>query len=355
MKETILFPNFFKPFYEMLKEEMQTNISKNGDIEFLSVYDNLYQELFSLSYLTLIYELNNFRENDLLVGETSEERYEYFEKMIGKPFFLEYMEKKYPALITLMNSKLNHIIKCVKQIANAFYRDQVILEKNFGIPFRHIKDMQIGAGDSHENGQTVAILTGDFGKIVYKPTSLKNDIILNELIDQVNPILTVKLKKVKVLSRDNYGWQEYIEHAPCSSQKEMKSFYHRLGSYLSLFYVLNASDYHNENIIAAGEYPIIIDTETLITTGVDTSIENRSIYNLLHDNVLRSGLLPVQTQDSYLDIDMSGLSGGDMKSSKFEVYDIQNKGTDQMTVKRYYWRVRLTKLICHLYLEKKQM
>lgn len=334
METVAIFQNFFKPFYDELEKSLESNVLIKKKTDFLSVSNNLYQELFSLSYLTLIYELNNFRDNGFLEGETSEDRYDYFEKIIGEVFFREYMEKKYPALINLMNEKLNHVIECVKLILDAFYKDQELLEETFGKTFRHIKDIKIGTGDSHESGQTVAILTGDFGSIVYKPNNLMNDIILNELIDQINPALTLKFKKIKVLSRNNYGWQEYIRHTSCNNKQQICSYYHRLGSYLALFYILNASDYHNENVIAAGEYPMIIDTETLITTGKNSSVEDKNLYNLLQDNVLRSGLLPVQTQDSYLDIDMSGLSGGDMKSSKLEVFDIQNQRTDQMVVKK---------------------
>ena len=41
-------------------------------------------------------------------------------------------------------------------------------------------------------------------------------------------------------------------------------FYIRFGEILALSYILNATDLHMENLIAYGEYPVIIDLETFI-------------------------------------------------------------------------------------------
>ena len=39
----------------------------------------------------------------------------------------------------------------------------------------------------------------------------------------------------------------------------MKRFYERQGGYLALLYMLQATDFHHENLIAAGEHPVLLD------------------------------------------------------------------------------------------------
>src|SRR3712207_8377597 len=47
-------------------------------------------------------------------------------------------------------------------------------------------------------------------------------------------------------------------------RSEALRYYERAGMLLCLFYVLEGTDCHYENIIASGEYPVLIDTETLM-------------------------------------------------------------------------------------------
>jgi lantibiotic modifying enzyme len=49
-----------------------------------------------------------------------------------------------------------------------------------------------------------------------------------------------------------------------SKQEEIKRYYQRAGQLLCLLYVLGANDCHNENLIACGEHPVLVDLETLM-------------------------------------------------------------------------------------------
>jgi lantibiotic modifying enzyme len=55
---------------------------------------------------------------------------------------------------------------------------------------------------------------------------------------------------------------EVVEYLPCQNQEEIKRYYQRAGQLLCLLYVLGANDCHNENLIACGEYPVLVDLET---------------------------------------------------------------------------------------------
>ena len=67
-----------------------------------------------------------------------------------------------------------------------------------------------------------------------------------------------------MLDRSTHGWVEFVEHLPCRDHDEARRYYERAGMLLCLFYVLEGTDCHYENIIASGEYPVLIDTETLM-------------------------------------------------------------------------------------------
>ena len=56
--------------------------------------------------------------------------------------------------------------------------------------------------------------------------------------------------------------EEKIENIPCKNESEVEHYYFRMGIHLFLGYALGATDLHGENIIAHGEYPVIIDMET---------------------------------------------------------------------------------------------
>src|SRR5262245_18356616 len=72
-----------------------------------------------------------------------------------------------------------------------------------------------------------------------------------------------RFRALKVIDRGGYGWSEFVAHKPCSSRDEVARFYEWLGGYLAIFHVLRGNDMHFENLIAAGEFPVPVDIETL--------------------------------------------------------------------------------------------
>ena len=102
---------------------------------------------------------------------------------------------------------------------------------------------------------------------------------------------------LEVLDRSTHGWVEFVEHLPCRDHDEARRYYERAGMLLCLFYVLEGTDCHYENIIASGEYPVLIDTETLMhhrareIVPEDENAQTEAFEQLGH-SVLRTGLLP---------------------------------------------------------------
>jgi type 2 lantibiotic biosynthesis protein LanM len=74
----------------------------------------------------------------------------------------------------------------------------------------------------------------------------------------------IRLRSFRILDRGHYAWTEFVAHAPCQDRAEARRYYERAGATLALVYLLRGTDCHGDNVIAAGEHPIVIDLETLL-------------------------------------------------------------------------------------------
>ena len=130
-------------------------------------------------------------------------------------------------------------------------------------------------------------------------------------------------------------------HASCEEDAEAGRYFRRTGMLLCLLYALQATDCHNENLIACGEHPVLIDAETLMhhrARDVAEQGANRGTdalyqaYERMWDSVLTSGMLP-QWQfgaDGRNAYDMTGLGGVGEQSSPFLARHWTNLNTDAM-------------------------
>jgi len=153
--------------------------------------------------------------------------------------------------------------------------------------------------DPHRGGRTVAVLTFESGlKLVYKPKDLGLDMCFANLIDWLNGHgLPLALKAPQVLNRSTHGWVAYITRANCDDALAAQRYYRRAGMLLGLVYLLQGNDCHYENLIACGEYPVLIDVETLLHQRQRLASDEDGdgaggAYQLLEDSVITTGLLP---------------------------------------------------------------
>ena len=104
---------------------------------------------------------------------------------------------------------------------------------------------------------------------------------------------------MQTVSRDGYGWTEFVDHTGCTDQESFKLFFRRAGAWLALFHCFAASDMHQENMIAAGDHPAPIDLEMIL----QATAEEQKIYDLegqafnaaieiIENSVSMVGLLP---------------------------------------------------------------
>src|SRR4029077_10035563 len=177
--------------------------------------------------------------------------------------------------------------------------------------------------------------------LVYKPRSLAVDTHFQEILSWFNTHgYQPGFRTLQLLERRTYGWCEYIEASGCNDQAEIERFYQRQGGYLALLYILEATDFHAENLIAAGEHPVLIDLETLLHPrfGALRDADTHG-YAMLNHSVIRPGLLPHPRQGNGNGpgIDMSGLTG---QTNKISVAGWQGQGTDELHISQEHIEVQ---------------
>ena len=154
-------------------------------------------------------------------------------------------------------------------------------------------------GDRHRGGRQVTGLTFAGGlRLIYKPKDLGLDVAFNGLIAWLNAHgAPVALQPLPVLNRDGYGWTGLAIPEACADEAAVERYYQRAGALACLVYLLQATDCHSENLIAAGEYPVLVDCETLLAPRPRAGLPRGDRWSaltqqLMADSVLASGLVP---------------------------------------------------------------
>ncbi|HEU5373949.1 MAG TPA: type 2 lanthipeptide synthetase LanM family protein [Ktedonobacteraceae bacterium] len=291
---------------------------------------------------TVVLELNIARLRGRLQGETAQERFHDFLRLLQMPEHLQPFLEEYSVLARqlLISSQiwadvsltfLQRLCADWQEILTVFAPEQEPGE---------LTSAAGGAGDTHRGGQSVIILTFSSGwRLVYKPRSLAIDVHFQELLNWLNAQGShLPFPLLKLITKAHYGWSEFISVSDCSSEEEVQRFYERQGGYLALLYMLGASDFHLENVIAAGEHPFLVDLEALFHPQMSTGNGPISLaQHTLDHSVLRAMLLPVRilSNDEHEGIDVSGLARRvEGQLSPHLVPRWEDAGTDEMRLER---------------------
>jgi type 2 lantibiotic biosynthesis protein LanM len=215
----------------------------------------------------------------------------------------EIVSVHYPVLSDLIVREINRWAAHIQELFARLSQDRSSLSATLGLaPDDRLVSLAT-SGDTHRGGRSVCILRFASGfALVYKPRSLCIDVWYKEVLSWISaqPGVSLDITAPRILEREEYGWSEYIEYAPVSDERSEARFYQRMGMLLGLWMVLGGSDGHYENVIARGEYPFVVDTETLFD-GVGHHVSRNSsfvtsaagvCFDELLSSVKRVGFLP---------------------------------------------------------------
>jgi type 2 lantibiotic biosynthesis protein LanM len=303
------------------------------------VLPNLFSALKPLVEKAMVLELNIARVRGQLHDERPEERFRSFCESLRDPEVRLSMARAYPALFRSLYVRTINWVDYTVELLDRLCQDWDLIQNDLlrETEPTTLTAISTGAGDDHRRGRTVAILEFSSGlKLVYKPRSMSLDKHFAEFLEWVNQSgFEPRFRSPKVIVRDGYGWSEFIAHKPCSSHGEVERFYERLGGYLAIFHAFRANDMHFDNLIAAGEFPIPVDIETLFHAVVKQ--EEDPAFNAWQSSVMRVLLLPTRIlgSETQAGVDISGLGG---KSGQYypagSVETWEGTGTDEMRLVR---------------------
>ncbi|MGB3636549.1 MAG: type 2 lanthipeptide synthetase LanM family protein [Rivularia sp. (in: cyanobacteria)] len=376
-EEPIFFEDLFLPIIKVARKKLLIYLTSlnfsycNSLLELLSesaylaLERRLLCQLINISEKTLEFEFSHFRpfKYNLLtllgtdVNFSSDKtHYQTFIQQNLQDGLLAFFQK-YPVLGRFIATQVGFWVESTAEFLQRLEKDIVDIKKLFqpqqeNTDFEQEDDLsqtnllgkvvQISQNlsDSHNQGRCVIALTFESGlKLIYKPKNMGLQVAYNELLDWCNQRkVFLPFKILKVLDHENYGWIEYVEQTPCISEESAQRFYKRAGMLLCLVYALGGNDCHLENLIANGEYPVLVDVETLLHPNVkqvENDVEKPDlplISQQLFDTVLNTGLLPCWelSQDKRTAYDIGGFGSLDQQALLLRISQWKYINTDKM-------------------------
>ncbi|HEV2863656.1 MAG TPA: type 2 lanthipeptide synthetase LanM family protein [Pyrinomonadaceae bacterium] len=296
--------------------------------------------LLNLLGRTLILELNVARLQGSLRGETPQQRFHCFLNDLGRREKALGIFREYPVIARRLVECLDNWVSFGLEFLQRLSDDWEALRANIWREQgpRRLEAVQSDVGDTHRGGRSVVIASFDSGlKLVYKPRPLSIDCHFNEVLRWLNergghpPFRTLR-----ILDRGSYGWVEFVKAEGCDTESEVRRFYERQGGHLALLYALEAVDIHLENLIAAGEHPVLIDLEALFNPLGGMERDAGPLADrVLARSVMSVGLLPqrIWGGEGAEGVEVSGLGGSPDQPMPGHSYSLENPATDEMRVR----------------------
>lgn len=224
--------------------------------------------------------------------------------------------EEYPVLGRVVVNVADLWARAETRLARRYLADRMAIAGFLGISADELKLSAVvpGLGDPHRGLQTVhAFTTVNGGKFLYKPTDCRmfeGAAAFLRWVRGHDPALGFRVPRV--LTRDGYGWVEYVRREECKTEEEIADFYTRIGSMVAISWILGSSDLHSENLIASRGEPILVDLETIVGTRAGDIRRTPSgeplLPRMLQSSVLRTGLLPTRVPVAVdITTDMSAL------------------------------------------------
>jgi hypothetical protein len=266
----------------------------------------------------LVLEMHIARLQGRLRGDTPEARFEHFMRQLREESVLVSTLFKYPVLARQLVVTVDQWADYLCELLSHLCADWEAICTTFsaGSEPGSLLELDAGKGDTHRRGRSVLLLRFGGGmQLLYKPKPLAVDVHFQELLSWLNDLgAEPQLRTIKLIDRGAYGWSEFVAASPCSTEGEVARFYERQGSYLALVYALDGADLHNENLVAAGEHPVLVDLEALFhphVYGEDPVLVGNLAAGALDQSVWQVGILPrrIWSDEESLGVVMSGLGG----------------------------------------------
>jgi type 2 lantibiotic biosynthesis protein LanM len=287
---------------------------------------------------TMVAELQIARHAGRLSGETPEARFQSFLESLGEPAQALGILRQYPVLARALVETVDRWVAVSLELLERLAADWPDLRAVFSPDADPgpLVEVKTGLGDSHRGNRTVVLFRFASGlRLIYKPKPLAIEAAFQDLLDWTGRKgFSPAFRTLRLLDRGDYGWIEFVEAGPCADEEAVRRFYLRQGGSLALLWLLEATDFHWENLIAAGEHPVLIDLECLfqpLSHELGGPVDEARIGRVLQKTVLNTGLLPsrIWNEGGGEGVDLSGLAGTGGQTTP-PMPRAEHAGTDEM-------------------------
>lgn len=325
---------------EALKTWKQEETLREGKklVEDGIVLWNVYRRLKEIPLRTLIYDIGRLRKEKRLKGNTPEEQYQsYQEDFLKNRKYIEGLLEKYSELDRLLRLRTKQTLAQLEEITDSLSNNREQIQRTFqkGRKFVKIKDISMVSADSHKGGKTAGKVTFDDGLVLYyKPHSIRKEIEYQELVSFIYLKCGLSVRKIKYLDLGDHGWEEEVRAEPCKNEEELKRYYERMGAQLFLAYLLGTTDLHGENMIACGEFPVVVDAETVPGMAVMVSGEGAEVSaeRIIRNSVLRTGILPAGIWGNRANIALGAIHSEQEQEIEVEILGVRNERSADMEI-----------------------
>ncbi|MEH0975255.1 type 2 lanthipeptide synthetase LanM family protein, partial [Micromonospora sp. CPCC 205546] len=297
------------------------------------------RHLLALAARTLVSELHRRRSAGRLAGADGRARFADFVAQLCDPAGLAELVERHPVLARLLAQAGTTAARARLELLTRFVADRDALVGSLlggGDP-GPLVEIRSNLGDAHAGGRTTSILRfADGRRVVYKPRDLTCQVRFTGFVDWLEQRAPgLGLRGVATLVRPGYGWSEHVDAAALSHPGQADAFYRRQGALVALLHALHATDMHYENLIAAGDTPVVVDTETLFHPALGEPVGTGDpAADLLTASVHRTGLMPVIVVGDQGAMDLSGVGGDQGGTAPASALHWADPGTDRMRLTR---------------------
>jgi lantibiotic modifying enzyme len=196
----------------------------------------------------------------------------------------------FPVLARLWSHLINVWANRIIEFLSRLRRDVSAIRQSFFATSNPgaLIGVRIDISDPHDGGRETMIVRFEKGCIVYKPRSGQSEAEWFSFIRWINRNgFEPSLRTLRILHRSNYCWEEFVKHESCSSERGAHLYHRRAGGLACAAYLLGAIDCHRDNLIAASDHPVLIDTETLFHPESALALRQKL------RGVSRTGFLPI--------------------------------------------------------------
>ncbi len=259
-----------------------------------SFYQSLPSLLYPLCMRTLVLELHVARVQGQLSTPSPEGRYQSFVDMLSSYDSVILLMREYPRLLACLYQRLDDAAAAFAEAVERFVGDRAALEKALPGVDLQLLALEPYHGDRHHQGRSVFKVQCAGIALAYRPRPSAALARFQDALTWLGAQPGVpSMRTLRLVETPTHAWVEWVALKDCVDESEVHEFYRRQGASLALLHVLGAVDFHEENVLAHGAFPVFFDVETLFhPNAIASTVDPHSAAGVFNASVMSVGLLP---------------------------------------------------------------